>query len=103
MENRNGTVYFLVSDESIKNLGDGKDCEFFNWLKSEGFNSAEISKGFWSGVSWIYININKKQYVAGMPGIKVVEPIGNHAITINEFKTVFEIYKKYNGKSPLVF
>ena len=38
-----------------------------------------------------------------MPGIKVVQPIGNHAVTLDEFMAIYNIYKKYEGKSPLVF
>lgn len=103
MKNKNGTAYFLVYDESIKNLGVGENCEFYNWLKAENFTCTDISKGFWMGVGWIYININSKLYAAGMPGIKVVEPVGNHAITIEEFKAIYEVYKKYEGKQVFEF
>ena len=97
----NHTAYFLVSDKSIKNLGNGKVCNFYNWLLSEGFTRAEIGKGFWAGVSWLYVNINNKTVAPGMPGIKLLEPVGNHAITIDEFKTIYYIYQNYEGK-PLL-
>ena len=38
-----------------------------------------------------------------MPGIPLVTPIGNHAITIEEFMIIYDIYKKYKGKKVLVF
>lgn len=38
-----------------------------------------------------------------MPGVGLAEPLGNHAITIEEFKTIYSIYKKYEGKELFVF
>ena len=38
-----------------------------------------------------------------MPGACLVTPTGNHAITIDEFMTIYRIYEKYQGKNPLVF
>lgn len=106
-ELENNRLYFLVKDESIKNLPD--PCEFYDWLKSEGFISGweagmSYDKGFYQGyVDWIYVNLNTKIVVPGMLGIDLFKPIGNHAITIEEFKTIYEIYKKYTGKKVLEF
>lgn len=100
---KNNEAYFLVHDETIKNLGVEKACDFYNWLKNEGFTRSDKSNGFWTGVGWLYLNINSKQYVAGMPGVKRFDPIGNHAITIDEFKTIYKIYRKYEGKPLLEF
>lgn len=100
---KNNESYFLVYDETIKNLGVGEVCEFYNWLKIEGFTRGENSNGFWIGVGWLYVNVNSKQYVAGMPGIERFDPIGAHAITIDEFKAIYKIYKKYEGKRVLEF
>jgi hypothetical protein len=38
-----------------------------------------------------------------MPGVCLAQPIGNHAITIDEFQTIYAIYKKYDGKDLFVF
>ena len=86
-----GTSTFLVKDES---LFKGWDAEFLEYLYSEGFKSWK-TKGYFNGIDWIYINLNSKTFAFGIPGIPVVEAIGNHAITINEFKIIYNIYKKY--------
>ena len=38
-----------------------------------------------------------------MPGVSLALPIGNHAITIDEFKTIYAIFKKYEGKELFTF
>ena len=38
-----------------------------------------------------------------MPGVEIVGVFGDHAITIDEFMVVFEIYKKYENKGLFVF
>ena len=38
-----------------------------------------------------------------MPGIAIVYVIGEHAITLDEFKTIYAIYKKYEGKELFTF
>lgn len=108
MEGReNNRLYFLVKDESIKNLPD--PCEFYDWLMSEGFipgwkAGVHHSKGYFQGcVDWIYVNLNSKTVVPGMSGIALFEPIGNHAITVEEFRKIYEIYKKYSGKQVMEF
>lgn len=92
-----GTACFLVKDNYISS-----DCEFIKFLHSEDF-SIWNRHGFYDSVSWIYININSKIYAPGMPGISICETVGNHAITIEEFKCIYAIYKKYEGLLPLQF
>ena len=55
------------------------------------------------GCWWVHINITRKQYAYGMPGVSLALPIGNHAITIDEFKTIYAIFKKYEGKELFTF
>ena len=76
---------FLVCDKSLA------DCKapFFKWLQG----------GCW----WVHINITRKQYAYGMPGVSLALPIGNHAITIDEFKTIYAIFKRYEGKELFTF
>ena len=45
-KSKNNESYFLVYDDTIKNLGVGEACEFFNWLKNEGFTRSDKSNGF---------------------------------------------------------
>lgn len=49
------------------------------------------------------MNITRKEYAYGMPGVSLAKPLGNHAITIDEFMTVYSIFKKYEGKGLFVF
>ncbi|MBQ3391561.1 MAG: hypothetical protein IJG56_04100, partial [Clostridia bacterium] len=91
------TEAFLVCDRSLEKC----DAPFFEWLRQEGFTFGGYHGNY--GCWWAYINITRRQYAYGMPGIKLVQPIGNHAITIEEFKTIYAIYKKYEGKELYVF
>lgn len=84
-----GSATLLVYDESI-----GINCEFENWLKDEGFNYWRYSKGWYEGVCQIYINLNSKLIARGMPDISVTEPLGHHAVSIDEFKTIYSIFNK---------
>ena len=90
-------VGFLVRDESLAVA----DSDFIQWMHKEGYRNAYF-KGCY-GCPWVFVSITCKTYAYGMPGIKIVQPVGNHAITIDEFKMIFEIYKKYEGLDPLVF
>ena len=92
-----GGACFLVKDKDLLN---GVDSEIARWLKKEGF---EMCKDWWTGVDWVYININSKTYMGGMPGISVTTPVGMHAITFDEFNMIYQIFKQYEGKSVLTF
>ena len=41
-----------------------------------------------------YINLNNKRYAFGLPGISITRPVGEHAITKEEFMLIYDIYKK---------
>ena len=88
---------FLVCDKSLA------DCKapFFKWLQGEGFTFGGYHGNYecW----WVHINITRKQYAYGMPGVSLALPIGNHAITIDEFKTIYAIFKRYEGKELFTF
>lgn len=93
-----GTAAVVVYDDDLRNKTD-----FFDWLKSEGFNVWKHSKGWFDGVCWAYINIDSKLYARGIPGIPITRAFGCHAITIREFQDIYGIFKKYENLSPLRF
>ena len=80
---------FLVSGEDLGH----KNSEFIAFLRNEGF---QCKYGFWD-CSWVWVNIDSKVYGRGRPGVAYVGVIGGHAITISEFMTIYNIYKKYQG------
>lgn len=88
---------FLVCDKELSS----SEPPFLLWLRSEGFRYGGYHGNY--GCSWVYVDITDKLYAYGMPGIPVVQAIGNHAITAEEFKTIYGIYKKYSGKEVFVF
>lgn len=93
-----GPEAFLVCDKSLNRI----DSPFLSWLQSEGFKYGGY-KGCYDNVCWIHINITNKTYAYGMPGQAIIKATGNHAITIDEFKTIYAIYQKYEGKDLFVF
>ncbi len=93
----NGTSCFLVKDRSLKN---DMYADIYRWLRKEGFSSWG-KKGYFSDVDWVYININSMTFAPGMPGISVTSVVGNHAITFDEFKKIYSIYKQYEGLDVL--
>ena len=91
-----GSAAIIVYDKSLK---DFENSAFKEYLVSEGFR--KWIPGHSYETTWIYININTKVYAKGMPGINVTRHIGNHAVTIDEFKVIYNIFKKYEGLSVL--
>lgn len=92
-----GTSCVLVKDQS---LFDGWNAPLYKWLKDEGFISWG-RKGVYSAVDWVFINLSSKVYAPGMPGVAVTSVIGKHAITLDEFMTIYQIFKKYEGLETL--
>ena len=76
-----------------------------------------IGHGYHRGCNWIWVNLDDKKYAYGMPGIKMMESMYDHAVTVEEYETmlklheqgidlltsdvVAEIYAKYEGLDPL--
>ena len=92
-----GTSCLLVKDDS---LYAGGEAPLFKWLREEGF-VWDGGHGYFSNVNWVYINISSKVFVPGMPGVGITREICGHAITINEFRQIYCIFKKYEGLEPL--
>lgn len=91
------TEAFLICDKSFETV----DAPFLEWLRSEGFKFGGYHGNY--GCWWIHVNITRKMYAYGMPGVALARPIGDHAITIEDFLKIYEIYKKYEGKGLFVF
>ena len=90
-----GKAVILVTE---KGLGK-REHPFWKWLKKEGFHLWGWHGHY--GMDWVFINLNSMVYAPGMPGIKVVESIREHAVTIEEFKTIWGIFARYEGLSVL--
>ena len=91
-----GASCFLVVDKSLKQ---GWHSPIYDWLKGEGYIGWG-RKGTYN-TDWIYINIYSKVYAPGVPGVGVTKVVGDHAITFDEFQTIYNIFKKYEGLSVL--
>ena len=89
---------FLIKDERLK--GDWRGTPIHSFLKEEGFEWAKGCKSI-EGIDWMFINIHSKVYATGRPGIGYAPVVGDHAITFDEFVTIYNIYKKYEGFSTL--
>jgi len=86
---------FLVKDDTLKYI----ECNFYRFLMSEGF---ELFYGNY-GVKWAFVNISKKTFAYGRPGVGYVPVLFDHAITIDEFKIIYNIFKKYRSKNLMEF
>jgi len=86
---------FLVYGDDL-----GKqESMFIIFLRAEGF---QCKYEFWD-CPWVWVNIDTKVYGRGRPGVTYAGTIGGHAITIDEFMSIYVIYKKYIGLKPLEF
>jgi hypothetical protein len=88
-----GKACFLIKDDSLKTM----EGDFWTYLRQEGFRSWG-HHGNW-GCDWVYVNVNSKVYAPGMPGISItqciVSKIPKNALSICEFKEIWEILKKH--------
>lgn len=67
---------------------------FERWLEGEGF---KLRTTYGGGVPWIHVYLEDKEYNWGKSGVGRGYSIGNHAISIEGFMTIYNIYKKYEG------
>ncbi len=87
----------LVCDDSLGDI----HAPFYKWLLNEGFHFSGYHGNY--GCWWAYVNITRREYAYGMPGVSLAKPFGNHAVTIEEFITIYSIFKKYENKEEFVF
>ena len=83
-------VCFLVTDEGFEN----RIPYLTEFFKAEGFRC----KYSYENSSAVWINIETKVYGFSRKGINAPEPIGGHALTVDEFMTIYQIYKKHAGQ-----
>ena len=92
-----GSSCFLVKDDSLKSM----DAPFWEWLRDEGFHIWHWH-GYFDDIV-CYINVNSMMFAPGMPGIcvtgTVVSNSYDNAITIDDFKQIWNILKKYRKSS----
>ena len=91
-------VYLLVYYEKPK------DIDFTKTIVSEYLNKNgfKCTAGYW-GCPWYFVDIENMEFKPGRPGVGYGKVLGEHAITFEEFKTIFDIYKKYHNKSLFDF
>lgn len=76
--------------------GDDFRWEFQDWLEGEGFIPKRSHGG---SQPWIHVYLEERMYLGGKLGISFGHAIGDHAISIDDFKTIYYIYEKYLGTS----
>ncbi len=88
-----GGVCFLVTFIRTKEDRTRENFQnhFRDYLESEGFENPGF--GFWWCPRY-FINIDSMVYVPGRPGVEYAKPIGGCSITENEFKIIWEIFKR---------
>ena len=93
-----GAACFLVYTQTKE-----ETLDFIQELRNNGFCKWARGHGLYDQANWVYVNLNSKLFTPGMPGIKLTEPVGPHAITVEEFYTIYRIYEKYEGLSVFQF
>ena len=88
-----GSACFMIKDDSLRTY----EGEFWDYLKKEGLYSW-LRYGNW-GCNWVYVNVNSKMFAPGMPGVPITKAIVSkvpaNALSIEEFKTIWDILKKH--------
>lgn len=79
------------------------ETQFIKNIKSEGYNAFNQRSLCDKRLNWVWVNIDTKEYYMPILGFKMTGTIGDHAITEEEFYTIYNIYKKYEGLDHLEF
>ena len=89
---REGAATFYIYDKALTH----KDNDpFIRWLKSEGFTLQNY--GHPTTEHGLYINVKSKVYNWGMGGVSLSYILFDHAIHMDEFKQIYNIFKRYEG------
>ncbi|MBE5845051.1 MAG: hypothetical protein E7302_12920 [Butyrivibrio sp.] len=86
--------YVFDGDEKKKQT---KNKSFSEWLKKEGFHEIHLPIEGNKIYASYYIDINTKQYTQACMDIKLSPVIGNQGIFIEDFKTIYAIFKRQNS------
>lgn len=88
-----GGSALVVKDSSLRIdfTKDWQTPEFIFWLEERGFKKAQFPHGWWDYIDWVFVDIPSRLYQPGMPGIKICQVLTDKKITIDEFKTIYEI------------
>jgi len=85
-----GAATFYIVDPLLEHKDDDP---FIMWLKSEGYKYQGL--GHATAPHSLYVNVNAKVYNWGMGGVQLAPIIFDHAIHIDEFKSIYAIFKQY--------
>ena len=89
---KKGTSCFLVRFND-----DSESDKLLKYLKENDYKWVNISSSIPKG-PWHFINLNTKMCIVGRVGIgQVSEVVGNHAISVDDFITIYKIYEKYKN------
>ena len=67
---------------------------FVTWLEEEGFT---LKSTYGGGRPWVHVFLAEKKYIPGKLGVGFGYCVGDHAISIDDFKVIYDIYRKYQG------
>lgn len=93
-----GGSCFLIKDA---NLLKGWGSPVYKWLYDKGFVSWG-TRGIYKGVDWVFVNPYSKVFAPGLRGYKVTSVVCDHAVTLEEFEVIYNIFKKYEGLDVLM-
>lgn len=89
---KTGSATFLIIDPALEHKDDDP---FILWLKEEGFKRQMF--GHATASHSLYVNVNSKVFNWAMAGESLASVVFDHAIHIDEFKTIYNIFKQYEG------
>ena len=93
-----GGSCFLIKD---KRLLSGWGSPVYRWLWDHGFVTWG-KKGVSQGVDWVFVNPYSKVFAPGLRGYRVTSVVCEHAVTLEEFEVIYNIFKKYKGLDVLM-
>ena len=105
MEEKAKAIYILVCDDSqeLGKLAELLHEDGFNCSRHMGCYPLGLPMGHKLSCNWIFVAMNTKTFAWGAPGIKQGTLLYEHGVTVEEFKQIWEIFKKYQDKDLMEF
>jgi hypothetical protein len=124
---KNKGVFFMPDPEALGKIKKGGNCfivydadirtqhsKFIMELDEHGYKCAMGYGGLGNYIadgrtvinmmaSWVFVNIDTQYYAIGRQGLGLGTAIGGHAITVDEFHVIDNIFQKYKGKTLFEF